>query len=314
MVLNPEVDKAGASHVRPAARRGGLERKRKIWGILFILPAVLYIAFVTVGPLFFNFWLSLTQWNPLAPLSAAKFVGIANYRYLFTTDTQFPRSLINSFIFAAARLVLSVGIGLGLALLLNNKRLAGLRAYRVALYLPAAASAVVMSRIWQAMYNKNNGMVNQVIGLLGIKPIGWLTNPDYALLGIIIMSVYASIGYNAIVFLAGLQGIPEDVMDAAHVDGADGWRRLWHITLPLLRPVVAFVSVISIITGLQVFDLVWATTQGGPANATQSVVLLMYKNVFVNNRAGMGAAMAFVLFAIIVVLSIIQLRLLRQRD
>ena len=281
--------------------------------MIFMLPAVLYIVSIMVGPVIFNFWLSLHEWNPLASLEDATWVGLDNYRFILTVDQQFLPALRNSVTYALWRVFGNVVLGLALALLLNSQRLKGVKVWRIALFLPIATSPAVLANIWQAMYHKDYGILNAFLGNFGFESVGWLTNPDWALRGIILIALYQYVGYYAIIFLAGLQGIPDELIDAARVDGASGLRLLWSIVLPLLRPIIAFVVVISTIYGLQVFDIVWATTGGGPANATNTVVLHMYENVFVYGRAGMGAAMAFVLFAIVMVLAIFQLRLLRSQ-
>lgn len=291
-----------------------LYRRRSLIGFLFVLPAVSFLFVVMILPILFNLWLSLHKWNPLADLGTAEFINLRNYEFILNVDTQFGPAFVNSIIYAIARIIANVVLGLGLALLMSNKRLRGLKLWRIALFLPIATSPAVLAKIWQALYHKDFGMINTGLELFGIQGIGWLTNPSSALVAIIIMAIYQYVGYYAIIFLAALQGIPEELVDAARVDGANGVRLLWHIILPQLRPVISFVVVISTIYGLQVFDLVWASTRGGPANSTNTVVLHMYRTVFVNGRAGMGAAMAFILFAIIMVLAVFQLRLLRQRN
>lgn len=301
---------AGKRSASPVSR---IERRKSMWGVLFVLPAVLYIFIIMVGPILFNFWLSLHKWNPLAALGDAQFIGLDNYEFILTVDQQFLPALKNSGIYAISRVVGNVVVGLGLALLMNSKRLKGLKLWRIALFLPIATSPAVLAKIWAAMYHKDFGILNRFLGLFGFEAVGWLTNPDWALWAIIIIALYQYVGYYAIIFLAALQGIPDELIDAARVDGAGAVRLLWNVILPLLRPVIAFVVVISTIYGLQVFDLVWATTGGGPANATNTVVLHMYRNVFVNGRAGMGAAMSFVLFTIVMALAVFQLKLLSRR-
>jgi ABC-type sugar transport system permease subunit len=276
---------------------------------------VAYLAIVMVGPIFFNFWLSLHKWNPLAELTDAQWIGFDNYKFILAIDQQFLPALKNSAIYAATRVIGNVVVGLGLALLMNARQLKGLKIWRIALFLPIATSPAVLAKIWMAMYHRDFGILNRFLGIFGFEPVGWLTNPDWALGAIIIIALYQYVGYYALIFLAALQGLPDELIDAARVDGATAARLLWHIILPLLRPVIAFVVVISTIFGLQVFDLVWATTRGGPANATNTVVLHMYRNVFVNGRAGMGAAMSFLLFGIVMVLAVFQLKLLgKQAD
>jgi multiple sugar transport system permease protein len=315
VVEEESTEIAAPGPARPAVRSGWwtISRKRSAWGVIFMLPAVLYIASIMVGPVFFNFWLSLHEWNPLASLADATWVGLDNYKFILTVDTKFLPALTNSALYAAWRVFGNVVIGLGLALLLNSKRLKGVKVWRIALFLPIATSPAVLANIWQAMYHKDYGILNAFLSNFGFEPVGWLSNPDWALRGIILIALYQYVGYYAIIFLAGLQGFPDELVDAARVDGASGFRLIWSIVLPLLRPIIAFVVVISTIYGLQVFDIVWATTRGGPANATNTVVLHMYQNVFVYGRAGMGAAMAFVLFAIVMLLAIFQLRLLRSQ-
>jgi multiple sugar transport system permease protein len=291
-----------------------LFRRRSLTGFIFVLPAVAFLLGVIVLPILFNFWLSLHAWNPLSDLSAARWVGFQNYEFLFNIDTRFKEAFINSFIYAGARVIANVVLGLGLALLLNDKRIRWLRFWRIALFLPIATSPAVMAKIWTALYHKDFGIINAGLEVFGIPASGWLTNPSSALLAIIIMGVYQYVGYYAIIFLAALQSIPQELVDAGRVDGASGFRLLWYIILPQLRPVIGFVVVISTIYGLQVFDHVWASTGGGPANATNTVVLQMYRTVFTNGRAGQGAAMAFVLFAVIMILAVFQLYLLRRRS
>ena len=289
-------------------------RRRELWGFLFVLPVILFLVLVILGPLLFGFWISLHSWNPLASLAEAKWVGLKNYQYLLTIDKRFLPSLVNSFYYAIARVIGNVILGLGLALLMNYPKLKGLRVWRIALFLPMATSPVVLAQIWANMFHKDFGIINAFTGLAGFPAVGWLVNPDTALAAVIIMGTYQFVGYYAIIYLAGLQGIQEELLEAACLDGASGWQKFWYITFPLLQPVTAFVTVISTINGLQVFDLVYTSTGGGPADATNTVVLQMYKTVFVNSRAGQGAAMAFILFAIVMVLSIIQLRLLKDRS
>jgi ABC-type sugar transport system permease subunit len=288
-------------------------RRRNLWGLAFVSPGIIYLLVILIGPLLFGLWISTQKWNPIADLSTAKWVGLANYKYSLTLDQRFLPSLKNSGIYALSRLGTNLVIGLGIALLMNSRRLRGLRAWRIALFLPMATSPVVIAKIWTSAFHKDFGALNVFLNALGLPSLGWL-NPDLALLSVIIMGTYQFTGYYAIILLAALQGIPDELIDAAKVDGASGLRMLWHITLPLLRPVIAFVVVMSTISGLQVFDLVYASTDGGPADATLTTVLYMYRTVFVYGRAGQGAAMAFVLFAIIMVLAVFQLRLLRHQD
>jgi len=312
--VNPLAGREAVAPNQPRpGRRISIAQRRERWGFLFVLPVTLFLLIVILGPLLFGFWISLHSWNPLASLTEAKWVGWRNYEFLLTLDKRFLPSLINSGYYAVARVIGNVVIGLALAMLMNYPKLKGLRFWRVALFLPMATSPVVLGHMWANMFHKDFGILNTITGFLGFPAVGWMTNPDTALIAVIIMGTYQFVGYYAIVFLAGLQGIPEEYAEAASIDGANGWQQFWYITLPQLTPVIAFVTVMSTISGLQVFDLVISSTDGGPADATNTVVLQMYKTVFVNGRAGQGAAMAFILFAILMALSVIQLRLLREQ-
>ena len=210
---NNRVQKASAS---PLARR------KSLIGFLFVLPAVGFLFVVMILPIAFNFWLSLQKWDPLSDLSTAQFINFRNYDYILNIDTNFGPALGNSVIYAVARVISNVVLGLGLALLMSNKRLRGLKLWRIALFLPIATSPAVLAKLWQALYHKDFGIINALLGVVGIPGIGWLNNPSSALVAIIIMAIYQYVGYYAIIFLAALQGISEELLDAARVDGANG--------------------------------------------------------------------------------------------
>lgn len=302
------VEQVGAAPVR---RRRRLPR-RAGWAYLFLAPAGLGILVFAVGPILFTAWVSFHSWNMITPVGQMKSVGLANYRYLLTQDTVFPMALQNTFVFAVTGVLINTVLGLILALALNTRlRLRTL--WRTFYFLPVITAPLALGVIWGFLYNKNYGLINSLLLMAGGSPQPFLSSPDQALASIIAIAVHQYVGYYTVIFLAGLQGIPEEYYDAARVDGANAWQVFWRITLPLLRPVLLFVIVTNTIGALQVFDIVFATTGGGPANSTNTVVLYMYDTAFKFWRMGRATAMAFILFAVVMAITLIQLRVLRHQ-
>lgn len=287
-------------------------RQRTIWAYVFISLPVLGLILFSLGPILFSGWVSLHDWNMLTPVAEMPFIGLDNYIYLLTRDTVFGKALVNTFLFVVGGVGSNVLLGLGLALLLNGK-LKGQRLWRVLYFLPVITAPLALAVIFAFIFDRNYGLVNNLLVGLGIPRQPFLISPYQAMFVLIAIAVYQYLGYYIVIFLAGLQGIPQDYYDAASVDGANSKQSFRHITLPLLRPVMLFVIVTNTIGALQVFDLIFATTNGGPANSTISVVLHMYDTAFDARRMGRASAMSFILFAIILTITIIQLRLLRDR-
>lgn len=301
------------------ARRRLLPR-RALWAYLFVSPAILALLLFTVGPILFTLWVSVHSWNMLEPISQMPFMGLENYRYLLTKDSVFMRGLRNTFVFAICGVGINTVLGLLAALLLNT-RLRARVFWRTLFFLPIVTAPLALGMMWAVLLNKNYGLVNTLLGLSGIPQQPFLSSPNQALACIIGIAVYQYVGYYVIIYLAGLQGIPQEYYDAAAVDGANQWQSFWHITLPLLRPVLLFIVVTNTIGALQVFDIVFAATTGvagetsggGPAGSTMVVVLHMYNTAFKFFRMGRATAMAVILFGIIFVITLIQLRLLQER-
>jgi multiple sugar transport system permease protein len=308
------------SRVAPAyagpPRRFGIRwtprRQRTFWAYVFVTLPLLGLLLFFVGPIAFGLWVSLNDWNMVTPVSQMRWRGLDNYVYLLTRDPVFPRAMANTFAFAAGGVTVNVVLGLSLALLLNQSiRFKPL--WRVLYFLPVMTAPLALAVLFGFLFNRNYGLVNDFLVSLGIARQPFLTHPDQALLVIIAIAIYQYVGYYIVIYLAGLQGIPKDLYDAASVDGASAGQRLRYITLPLLKPVTLFVVVTNTIGALQVFDIVFATTGGGPANRTMTVVLYMYDTAFKFSRMGRASAMAFILFLIILVITLVQLRLLRDR-
>lgn len=287
-------------------------RQRTLWAYVFISAPLLGLFVFFLGPILFSGWVSLHDWNMIAPVDQMQWRGLDNYVYLLTEDNIFPRALLNTFLFAIGGVASNVALGLGFALLLNSQ--IRLRTFwRVIYFLPVMTAPLALGVLFGFLFNRNYGLINNLLVGLGLPRQAFLADPNQALLVIIFIAIYQYVGYYIVIYLAGLQGIPQDYYDAAAVDGASRWQSFWRITLPLLRPVTLFVVVTNTIGALQVFDLVFATTGGGPANRTMTVVLYMYNTAFKFSRMGRASAMAFILFAIILAITVVQLRLLRDR-
>jgi multiple sugar transport system permease protein len=237
-------------------------------------------------------------------------VGLANYRGLLH-DGEFHSALFHTLYFVAGYLPLVFCGGLLLALALNQQ-LKGVAWLRTLYFLPVVTSWVVVSLVWKWLLNPQYGIVNRLLGFVGIHGPGWWLDPGWAMPSIIFASAWKDLGFTMVIFLAGLQAIPHEYYEAAALDGAGRWSRFRNITLPLLSPASFFVVVISLINNIQVFDQVWVMTQGGPAGSTTVVVQQIVQNAFSYGRMGYAAAMSWVLFAIILVVTVVQLRLQKK--
>jgi multiple sugar transport system permease protein len=274
---------------------------------LFIAPSLIPMLAFTIGPMLASLGISLTNWSLLAP---ADWVGVDNYGALWS-DAEFRSSLGHTLVFIAGYLPLVLVSGLGVALALNQ-RIRGLALFRTIYFLPVVTSWVVVALIWKWLLNPQTGVVDYLLGLVGIAGPGWWVDPHWAMPSIILASAWKDIGFVMIILLAGLQAIPDDYYEAASLDGAGRFALFRHITLPLLSPALFFVVVISLINNFQVFDQVWVMTQGGPAGSTSVVMERIGKNAFSFGRMGYAAAMSWVLFAIILVITLAQFRLQRR--
>ncbi len=280
--------------------------KRKLWGIAFALPALLYFLAFTVYPMFNSFYLSLTEWNLLSP---PQFVGIKNYASMLD-NPQFNQALAATLYYSAGVVVPLIIFSLALALLLN--RPLRLRAwYRAAYFIPVIIEMVVASIIWTYVYHPSFGLYTLFTRPFGIGPINWLADNKLAMPALIIFSWWKGTGYYMVLFLAGLQNIPDEYYEAAKIDGANGWSQFLHITLPLLKPTTLFVTVVCVIGAFQVFTPALLMTNGGPAGATRVLPLYLYENAFQFLKMGYASAVAVFMFVILIILTLIQLRVFR---
>lgn len=275
--------------------------------LAFLSPSLVMLLGFWIGPMLGTVWVSLQDWNLIGTPS---FVGLDNYVELWH-DRAFHAALGHTLGYLAGYLPLVLVGGLAVALLLDAK-LPAMTLYRAAFFLPVITSWVAVSLLWKWLLNPAAGLVNRMLEALGVPGPGWWTSPDWAIPSVILASVWKDLGFVAVILLAGLQAIPGDVVEAATLDGAGPWRRLRSITLPLLSPSLFFVVVISLINGFQVFDQVWVMTEGGPGGASSVVVEQIVKYAFSYGRVGYASAMSIVLFAVILVVTAVQLRLQRR--
>jgi multiple sugar transport system permease protein len=276
-------------------------------GVLFSTPWLVTFAAFGLFPVLFSLGLSFSEYNPTRP-DASDWVALENYRGL-VGDGTFWQAVGNTVFFAVGTIPFTTGIALALALLLHARPPAG-GFFRTALFVPTVVSLVVISLIFRYIYAPG-GMLSWLLRGLGIQGRAWLQEPNFALPAIMAMDVWAAVGYYMILILAGLKAIPQEVYDSAEVDGAGWWARLWHITLPGLRPILLFVVVINTIRSLQVFVEIVVMTQGGPLNRTLTVVYYLYETAFYRLRMGYASAIAYALFALLFLVTLAQLKIFR---
>lgn len=271
------------------------------WAWLFLLPSVLGIAVFNLFPVLGSFWLSLTHWNLLG---TPRFVGLANYADLFA-DSRFYQVMAQTLGFVGLTVVLDVVLGLVLAVALNRK-LKGRGLLRTAYFLPYITSMVAIAIVWGWLFDPRFGALNLALKAFGLAPVFWLSNPRWAMPSIVLVTVWKGLGYTMMLFLAGLQAIPAHYEEAAKLDGASATQRFLRVTLPLLSPTVFLVTTVSLINAFQAFDAVYMLTGGGPGNQTSVIVYWLYQNAFTYFNMGKASAIAYVLFAVILAITLVQ--------
>lgn len=287
-----------------------LRLRRLATPYLFVLPSVVGLALFTLWPIVQAFWISLHDWSFLTEVRP--FVGAANYLELLD-DERFWNALRVTAIYAFGTVPLQIVLALGVALALNE-RLRGLAVLRAAYFFPAISSLAIMAIAWSFIFDPHVGPFSGWMRALGLGAVDVLRDPVLALPAVVFVGVWKNLGFNMVILLAGLQGIPREHYEAAAIDGAGRWQRFQHVTIPGLRHTLVFVVVISVIATLQVFDQVYVMTRGGPLFATESLVAYLFHQGFGLFRMGYASAIAWVLFLLILVVSIVQLRLFRYRD
>ncbi len=293
------------------AQRRGRSKRRARAGRLFVAPNLAAVAVFMLFPLGFSLYMSLHNWDLFTP---AKFAGLSNYRDLFTEDPLFSIAMRNTVVYVVGTVVPTVLISLAVAGVLNRK-IKGIGIFRTIIFLPLAVSSVVIAVVWQFVFNTNNGLLNIVLGWVGISPIPWLVDPKWAMTSLCMVSIWRSVPFATVILLAAMQGVPENLYEAARLDGAGEVRQFVSITVPLIRAAVSFVVVISIIHAFQAFDLVYVLTgrNGGPETSTYVLGIMLFQHAFAFLEFGYASALAWVMFAILLALTVVQLRLGRRR-
>ncbi|MEV0713735.1 sugar ABC transporter permease [Asanoa sp. NPDC050611] len=295
------------------ARRGVLRvmwRERSAYG--FLAPGLILFSIFTVFALLFAFYLTFREWNILEP--EKPFVGLQNYQDM-VQDEDFRRSIINTAYFTGASVPLGMALGLAVALLLNQP-IRGRGLLRTLYFLPNITPFVVAAIIWKWLYNGDYGLFNFYLlkTHLITQPLVWLSDKNLAMPAVVLMSVWASVGFSMVVYLAALQAIPNDLYEAARIDGAGAWARLRYVTLPMLAPSTLFLMVMGIIGSFQVFTQIYIMTSGGPLNRTTTMVYYIYEAAFKFYEMGYASTLAYALFLLLLVFTALQLRLYRRAD
>lgn len=278
-------------------------RNIKVVPYLYILPnMILFLTFMII-PIFMSFYYSTVKWNGLGD---PKFIGLENYLYIFTDDV-FIKSMFNTVYYSAVTVPILMVLSLLFAVLLNNKiPLRGL--IRSSIYAPAVVSTVVVGTVFIWIFQDQLGLINYIITLLEGEGINWQNDTRFAMVMIIVATIWQKTGYNMVIYLAGLQGIPTELMEAATIDGATTWQKFRYVTLPLLKNTHMFVIITSLINSFRSFDLIYTMTQGGPLNATKTIVMYVYEQAFQKNYYGRAAAAGVVLFVLMVAFTVVQMK------
>lgn len=280
-------------------RLSKMRKKEILEFYLVISPWIIGFCLFIGYPIVYSFFLSFTEWDLLSP---PRFIGIKNYVEL-TIDPLSRQSLKVTGIYTIASVFIILGIGFSIALLLNQ-RIRGVYIFRVLFYLPVVFAGVAVALLWMWIFNPDFGLINYLLSLVGIKGPAWLYDTKYALWALIIMSIWGA-GGPMLIYLAGLQSIPTQLYEAAIIDGAGPWKKFWHITIPMISPVILFNLVIGFISSFQVFTQAFVMTNGGPYHATLFYVLYLYQNAFKYFKMGFASAQAWILFVIILTVTLL---------
>ncbi|MBI2416840.1 MAG: sugar ABC transporter permease [Ignavibacteriales bacterium] len=283
--------------------------------LLFLGPSLAVICCFFFLPVLAAFLLSFTDFDiySLSNINYLRFVGFNNYISALQSPV-FWTSLKNTFYFVVAGGPLSVAASLGAALLLNSKFIKFKPVFRLVYFLPVVTTLVAVSIVWRYVYHPKFGALNYLLSFVGVSPVDWLGDPNFSMPAIIILAVWKNFGYNMMIFVAGLQSIPVDYYEAASMEGASGWQQFIKITIPMLAPTTLFISIITMIGYFQLFAEPYVMTQGGPVNSTLSIVLYMYQEGFRWWNIGYSTALAFLLFVIILIGTLVQFRLQKDAD
>lgn len=276
---------------------------------VLLAPTVIGIGLFTVAPIVGSLVLAFFSWDII---SSPRFVGLQNFQTMATSPT-IRVSFLNTFGFVIVAVALQIAVALGLAVLVQSKMPGWLRAFfRSVFFFPLILSAASVSLIMSYLFNEDFGTVNKILGLLGASPVPWLTSTTGAMIVTVLVYVWQNFGFTFLLFIGGLSSIPQDVYEAADIDGAGTWNRFWRLTLPLISPTMLVASVMAIISALQIFDQPYVLTRGGPGDSTRTAVMVIYQSAFQELHFGLAAAIGLVLMLIIMFVTWLQFRLSRR--
>lgn len=312
MAMNLDINKV---EVQPKVRKRSYwtnQRRESAIGLMFVAPEFLGIILLGVFPLLFSLYLSFTEWNLVGGVKAIHFIGLDNFKALLA-DKKLYLALKNNALYTLVTVPIGMALGLIFAVIINSA--VYLKEYfKVVFFIPYIATGVAVATVFTALFHPSKGPVNHLLMSIGITdPPKWLGSTDFALWAIIIVAVWINIGYNIVIYLAGLTNIPEDLYESASIDGANWVQRFLNITLPLLGPTTFFLSITSIVASFKVFDLIAFLTDGGPNNSTNVLVYYIYEEGFRNFRMGYASALSWVLFLIISVVTAITWRIQKKQ-
>jgi multiple sugar transport system permease protein len=316
---NPTVAEPAPTVVEPATvpgrrHRGKLWRREALDGYLLAAPAILGLLIFTAFPVIYTFYLSFTEYNFV---ESPNWIGLANYRQMLLEDDLFRKSLVSTLYYVALSIPLTL-IGSFLVALLLNQGVRGISIYRTIWYLPALVPAAAAAALWRWILNRDFGIVNELLYRLGLPTPGWLVEPEWTIPTLALVALWTGLGGTMLIFLAGLQGVPTHLYEAAALDGASAWRRLWNVTIPMMSPIIFFNLVLGVISSFQAFTtvyLIYTPTGSGSAGPSDSGLLYLvylYRNAFQYFRVGYAAALSWVLFLIIVLLTLFLFRVQRR--
>ena len=283
--------------------------KNKILPYLLVSPYIIHLLVFVAFPVFFSVYLTFNKWNIISPM---EFIGVGNFVRVFQ-DRLFFTAIYNTLKFLVVHIPLQIIVALLLAEILNQKII--LRPFfRAAFFLPVVVSGVVVSMLWQQLYGFDTGILNRLLSSFGLGKIGWLVNPDMAMISIAIMATWKNVGLYIILFLVGLQTVPPQYYEAADLEGASHWQKFWYITLPMINPTIFMVVILSTIGGFSLFIEPYIMTGGGPLNSTLSAVLYIYKQAFTNYHMGYAATLGFFFAFIILAVVVVQKRFIEKGE
>ena len=292
---------------RTTGRSSGIRRMERNWGILLALPAILGFLIFTLGPVVASFWISLTDWNIYGEHN---YIGLANYREMFTEDPLFRRSLTATLYYALGSVPAVLLVAFAVALLLNQD-VKGKSLFRTIFYLPVLVPVIANTILWLWLFNPDFGLINSGLEGVGLPGSQWIYDERTAVPSLVLMSAWG-FGNAAVIFLAGLQGVPTHLYDAVAVDGGGAWHKLRHVTIPMMTPTIFFNLVIGLIAAFQAFAEAYVMTEGGPSNATLFFVYYLYRTAFTESRMGYASALAWLLFVVILVVTALVFRTARH--